>query len=448
MTKLIKRLWNNDSNLKELLQGSGSAFILRIVGMGLGYLFILLVTRYYGAEAMGLYTLSFTVLQIVSVFSILGMDTLILRFTGEYSAKGDVRGIQHVYKYVLILTIPAATALSATVYFSVHWLAEHVFNDIKLVPFLQISALEILPITLLYIHAQALRGLKRIVMFSLFNGVSISFFASIILFFASDYWDAQIIPMYAHLFAILMSTICVVIAWQFYLKKFKKTMPDEAMQEKIMLTKKTMLSISMPMMLSSSLFLVMNWTDVLILGMYQTAEDVGIYSVALKVAMVTSIVLTAVNSISAPKFAAMWGKKDAQGLERIVKQSTKLIFWFTLPVLIIIWVFPHEILHVFGSEFSAGVTVLLLLTVGQLFNAMCGSVGTLLTMSGHQVIVQNILFISVIMNLIMNVISVQEYGMIGVAIATMISTFLWNGLMVFYAWKKLGFVTINIGVGK
>ena len=43
-----------------------------------------------------------------------------------------------------------------------------------------------------------------------------------------------------------------------------------------------------------------------------------------------------VNSIAAPKFSEIYASGDLELLKKIVKQSTKTIFWVSIPVLIII----------------------------------------------------------------------------------------------------------------
>ena len=41
-----------------------------------------------------------------------------------------------------------------------------------------------------------------------------------------------------------------------------------------------------------------------------------------------------VNSIASPKFVEMFAKKDMLGLKKVVHQSTKMIFWSSLPLVI------------------------------------------------------------------------------------------------------------------
>jgi O-antigen/teichoic acid export membrane protein len=186
------------------------------------------------------------------------------------------------------------------------------------------------------------------------------------------------------------------------------------------------LSVSIPMLFSSSLALIMGWTDVIMLGIFRTDKEVGIYNVALKLSMITSITLMAINTIAAPKFAEFWGEGDIKGLAKISKQSTKLIFWTSLPILLLFLIFPKPILGIFGEEFKGGAEVLMILTVGQFINSASGSVGYILQMTGHQKFHQNVILIGTILNIILNWFLIPLYGIIGASIASVISMFFWN----------------------
>ena len=80
-----------------------------------------------------------------------------------------------------------------------------------------------------------------------------------------------------------------------------------------------------------------------------------------------------------------------------------------------------------------------MLTVGQLVNVTCGSVGCLLVMTGNEKIMRNIILITAAMNIILNVLLVREYGPIGVAYATAFSTVMWNIWAMVSVKKRLGF---------
>ncbi len=444
---MIKRLKNkvgSDKHLSELLSGSAIAFIFRMGGIGMGYLFVLLVARAYGAEAMGVFILSFTVLQITSVISRLGMDTLLLRVTGEYATKVNGREIIiDTYKNLLLFTIPFTIFVSVILYLYAPFIAIYVFHKPILVDSIQLASFGVLPLTMLSIHRESLRGLKKIMIFSFFISLSIPLFATIILIILIYVSTGVNMPLYAQVIALLVSALFSIFLWKHHITALRfNVCKDEIINSKLSIRK--MFSISLPMMLAGSLYMIMNWTDTVMLGMYVSEEEIGIYSVALKIATLTSITLMAINSIAAPKFAEMWGKNDLFGLEKIVQQSTKIIFYTTLPLLIIILLFPQFLLSMFGDEFIVGKWALVILIIGQFFSAISGSVSNILQMTGHQKIFQNIIILALIVNISLNYFLIPIYGINGAAIATSTSTILWNLSGAYYIMKHNKILTIYI----
>lgn len=444
MIKRFKSSLKGDVHFSELFRGSVLAFIFRLVGIAAGYLFTILITQGYGAEAMGIFALSFTVLQIAAVFGQFGMDTVILKITGENSAKNNGASvIQNAYVKIVMIVLLLSLFISIGLYWSSPLIATAVFDTPTMILPLQWIALSVLPMAILAIHKEALRGLKEIISYSIFTTVSVPFIASIgliVLLTVGNY--SKEMPVVAQIGSIIISAIFAVLIWR---KKYKRVVSDsnQFSKNEDFLTYTDIIKIAIPMMFASSLFLIMNWTDTLMLGIFRTQEEVGVYNVALKISMLTSITLMAINAIAAPKFSEMWGKKDINGLKKVVQQSSKMIFWSSLPILILFLLAPKFLLAFFGDEFTIGATVLVILTIGQFFNAISGSVGTLLSMTGHQVIVQNVLIVSIVINIFLNYILVAPLGMVGVGIATATSTVIWNLLMVYFVWKKLGFLSIK-----
>ena len=160
--------------------------------------------------------------------------------------------------------------------------------------------------------------------------------------------------------------------------------------------------------------------------------------------MFASISLMAINSIASPKFAEMYGKKDFDGLKKVVHQSTKMIFWSTLPLVILFFIFPDFLLGIFGTEFKVGVTAFIYLSIGKLISAFSGSVGNLLQMTGRQIIFMNLLFVGAIINVVLNYLLIPIYGVNGAALASMVSLSTWNLTMVYFVKREFGFYTFYI----
>ncbi len=95
-----------------------------------------------------------------------------------------------------------------------------------------------------------------------------------------------------------------------------------------------------------------------------------------------------------------------------------------------------------GPDFAEAFPILMILSIGQFFNISTGCSGLLLIMCGYEKIHGAISVISVISNLILNLILISYYGAMGAALATAITVTTANLLKVFYAKRKTDILTL------
>ena len=295
-----------------------------------------------------------------------------------------------------------------------------------------------------------LRGLKKIAEFSFFYRVSQALFSLLLIIIMYQFTKGSDIPVYAYLVSISIVSLLSFLSFRYWLKK--KSDGKESAEKEIM-SYSTLLKISIPLMLAQSVQFIMAWTDKLILGNMTTSEDVGIYFTAFKLSMFAAVALMSINSIASPKFAEMFARNDMNGLKKIVQQSTKMIFWTSVPLISIFFIFPEFFLGLFGEEFKVGVTAFIFLSCGRLVSSFSGSVGNILQMTGNQNIYGIILLVGAIINVCLNLILIPDsnplanYGISGIngaAFASMCSLSFWNLSMVLVVKKKFGFYTFYI----
>lgn len=438
MLAKIKAKVRSDSDLEELLNGSVIAFALKLAGVACTYIFTFFIARYYGAEAMGIFALSFTMLQIASIVSRLGLDTALLRFISQYASKGEWVCVRKVYRNALQLVLPASLVMSLIFMYSSPWVATNFFQKESLKVYFQIAALGIVPFSWLYLNTECLRGLKEIKSYAFLQTISPYLIGSVLLILLSFIFPgSNHQPVIAYIISIVLTCIGSIWIWKGR-SRHKQSLSSSKPE---VIRHKALLKVSGPMLLASSMFLIMQWTDTLMLGALRSEEEVGVYSVCLKIANITSLSLMAINSIAAPKFAEMWGKENIKGLEKIAKQSTKMIVFISTPILLVIAIFPSSILNLFGNEFTTGYLALILLVLGQFINSISGSVGYILQMTEQETIHQKIIVLASIINVFLNYILIPTHGITGAALASMASTFFWNVYMIIVIRKKLN---INI----
>lgn len=431
----IKQIFGNDAHLFELFKGGSATFLMKIFGMTLGYVLAILITNNYGAKFFGQYATALLILEFMTIFSRLGIDTTIIRFFSSFVVNKETSKISKLFvktSYILLLSSSAFALL--TFLFS-DWLAQLLNASafhIKLVSFVAI------PLVFYYLNAQALRGLKKIVAFSFLNNVALVLGALMLLLAAEVIFNNENLPIFAYVSSVVLMTILSFYLWFKYSRNF-----ETDSSEKI-ISSRELIKISIPLLLGQSMMIIMGKIDILMLGSFFDQESVGIYNAALKVSMLAYIALMAINSIAAPKFSELYSSGDLIALKSLVQKSTKTIFWLTFPVVLVFALFPTQILSVFGDEFKIAALSLIILSIGKMFSAICGSVGTLLQMSGNQKYFQNVLIAAAILNIILNYILIPEFKLIGAAVASLVSNVFWNLLMVIYIKKKFGFYTIYL----
>ena len=192
------------------------------------------------------------------------------------------------------------------------------------------------------------------------------------------------------------------------------------------------------MLVPSALSFIQSWTDTIILGIYRDDAEVGIYNVALRLGALSSVVLASVNSISAPKFSELFATQDMKGFATVAKQSTKMIFITSAPVLVLFVLFPGFILGVYGKEFTSGSLAFVLISIGQFISAISGSVGLILLMTNNQVIFQYIIMATSFLGIVLSFWLIPLWGMNGAALSNMIALIMANILCLIVVYKKFG----------
>ena len=118
--------------------------------------------------------------------------------------------------------------------------------------------------------------------------------------------------------------------------------------------------------------------------------------------------------------------------------SVRLLLAAGLPIIAVIIIFPGKILSLFGSEYTQGALVLIILAFGQLVNIMTGSVAMLLSMTKYERELRNMTIITALIVLPFGFYLISSFGLIGAAITTSFSIALHNLLLALSVYSKLG----------
>lgn len=200
---------------------------------------------------------------------------------------------------------------------------------------------------------------------------------------------------------------------------------------------KEWLKVGIPLLFHNTFQNLLKQTDIVMLGLLVGAGGVGIYSAASKTSIWASFVLQTINIVTAPVYATLYTKGDREQLQKVVSTVSWWIFIPSIVMALGLILFSKPLLSIFGPEFVDAEWNLRILVIGQLFSALCGSVGNLITMTGYQNEALIVSSVCAVINLFMNAILIHFWGTIGAALSTTFVVVLRNTLMSVLVIKKI-----------
>jgi O-antigen/teichoic acid export membrane protein len=421
----------------ELILRSGSVLLVRVAGAGLGFAFNVALARVLGADGLGIYHLALTFALIASVVGRVGMDAALLKFGATSHAAMDGRRLAAVHRMGMGMATLGCGIVAASTFLAADWLAATLYSDPAIAAPLRLMSLALLPFALLNLYGELLKAGHHQALSSFVQGAALPMVSLLLLFvFAGHLKDASAAA------AIYLAATVAVCLSSYVL--WRRSVPRGHSRETKSLRFRELLGTAMPMYGSAIADVVMTFSDVLILGMFATATEVGIYTAAARTALLTRFLLLANSAVVAPRFAALHAANDKEGVARLALRSTLLTTFSSVPLLLIFIVFPEKILSLFGPQFEAGAQVLIVLSIGQFVNAMTGPVGYLLNMSGFHRIEGRIAVVGALMTAGLCFALIPLWGLLGAAAANAIATASCNLLRVYFAKSRLGILMLPI----
>ena len=398
---------------------------VRSFGAVAALIFSIFLTRKYGPDVSGLFFLTFSVFSLTAVFARVGLDNSLLRFIGSSSSAGEWSSVNDVMNKSLLLVFCTSALFSILSYFFSDFIALDVFNDERLSEYFEVMSPFITLLAISSLLAMGLQGRHRTLLSVLILNVSTNVLMVLSIFFG------DVPPSELPAFFTIASALTTLLAFTFWFYKLPKT-------NRSAMSWHELFSSCLPLWLVMFVGQLIQWSGNIFLGIWSTPSEVALFTAAQRTAMLMIFVLTAINTVVAPKFAHLHKSQNHEQLASVAYYSARLLSVVSLPILIIMFVFPKEILALFGEEFDNAAIYLQILALGQFVNAITGSVGYLLSMSGNEKDLRNSSIVSGLIVITLSLILVPLYGGLGAAISVAIAIAMQNLLAVHWVKKRLG----------
>lgn len=422
-----------------LVRAASGSFVLRVSNVGLIFLLNVLLARLLGASGLGAYTFATAWVNILGLVTTLGFSRLLVREIAVYhdrSEWGLMRGLlQRANQLVLPTSSGAAlTAVAVALLFRDRASPEVIYTFC--------IAMALVPLTaVIYLRQTTMQGLRRIVVGqvpeSILRPILTIAFVAVAYLLLRDSLGAP--------WAMAASLAGTLIAFLVGLVLLRRSVPATAKLAVPEYRTRLWLRGTFPLMLLGVAQIINVRTDVVMLGLISGAQSAGIYTVASRGAELVTFLLFAANVALGPTVSSLYASGEMERLQRLITRASRLVFFGSLPIALALIFFGKWFLLIFGTEFTQSGTALAILCVGTLFNATMSAVGLLLIMTGYDRRAAVGVGIGAGLNIALNAFLIPAFGIEGAAIATATSTVVWNSLLAFWVYKKLGIYPTALG---
>lgn len=414
--------------LKQLLK----VLLLHLFSLVASFASTWLIARHLGKEGYGLFVYGFSWISILVIIACLGFETLLLRelpgFLVNKSSDKAKSLINFAFKTTFIFAIVISIISAAS--FS---LFEFPSNpSFRKVLFLALPALPFL--VSISISSSILRGFKLngySMMVEKIIRPSLLFLLAASLIFASDYFNV-INLIIGNLFVLGISALTAGVVVYF---KIMRKLPEHKKADNVFEWK----NIAWNILLINILFILTSQIATLFLGWLSSEGETGMYGLSLRLIELPATVVTLFNFVLAPIFAEYFSDRKTIELASLTKKTSLVMITLSLPLIILYLLVPSFCLSLFGNSYSGGEPVLILFSFIQIIVIINGNANYLLLMSGNTLSLIRITGFSLLIQIVLCIVLIPEYGAYGAALATVGQLLFQNTLVYFSVKKKLGF---------
>ncbi|CCE07601.1 putative polysaccharide export protein, PST family [Bradyrhizobium sp. STM 3843] len=417
---------------------AGLIFLIRVVSAGLAYISQILLARWMGGADYGVYVYVWTWVLLLGSMLDFGLGTSAQKLIPEYRtrrAQAQLRGFLSGSRWLTFAASSVAALLLAGL---VHLLSPW------------IDAREITPLMIgcatlpAFVVANTQDGIARshdwmtlglMPQFIIRQGLIIAFTAGLfVLGFALGATAAM-----------LASAAAVWIAMAGQLVVLNRRLDRHVEAGPNAYDIGGWLAVSLPILLVEGFYLLLSYTDVLVLQQFRPSEEVGVYFAVVKTLALVSFIHYAMSATTAHRFAEYHAQGDKARLSAYVAHAISWTFWPSLAATLVLLALGKPLLFLFGPQFTAGYDIMFIAAVGLVVRAAIGPVERLLNMLGQQRACALAYASAFAMNLVLCIALVPRFGGHGAAAATSLSLSFETALLFWIVKQRLGLHVLAIG---
>lgn len=419
---------------KYLIKGTFYAYIIKAIGVSVTFFLNLLLSRRFGAYEMGFYFIALNIATIIFTIGAFGFPSSLLKYCSIFwSSKMYInvrKAIIIASKYIMF----AGIIISIFVFVGAKYIS--VFSNKKELEIpLKIFSFVLIPSSLILILSEIFKAFNKISTSILIKDVLVPGLTIIYILLLNN--TTVINQLYiSRLFSSFIIALGAII-YMFYILKDKVVISayEEFDKESFLLTTKSLFWVTF-------FQVIILWNDTFFLAFFSKPEDIGIYNIAKKIALLLSFFLYAISAVASRDFAIYYKQKKIKKLKQLYFRSILLLSIVVLPISLFIFFKAKLILSFFGNEFITGESILHWFVLGQLINVLFGPIGFVLIMIEGEKDYKNLLITVFLINILSNYFLIKTLDVTGAAVVFLITQVLLNTGTAYFVNKRIKLINI------
>ena len=235
-------------------------------------------------------------------------------------------------------------------------------------------------------------------------------------------------------FGVFCTAIIVIVQAIIIRSRLNKMFPDAKSSG----PKKLWLLATLPLTLTLAVDEIFTWSDILILGFLVSPEDVSVYFAAQRSMSLAAFIQYAFMLVMVRDFSLANAIRDKSALQKKISNASNWTFWLTVPAVTLTLAGGYPLLWLFGPHFVSGYAIMFVLGIGYIMRAAVGQAQDLMIVLGYQK--ANIAISSgcILLNVVMSIILIPSFGIMGAALATMVTYVVRSIAFAFAAYRLAG----------
>ena len=380
-------------------------FIFYATNQILGLIVPLIVTPYIsrilGAEGVGIYSYTYSIVYYFMIVALLGMQYYGNRSVAKI--RDDKEKLSKVFSEIYFLQLVVASIV--TIIYIIFIMLNQKYRIYYIIQIMFVISVAF-DISWLYSGLEKFKvTVTRNFIIRILSAVAIFLFVKT----KNDLW------IYTTIMA-ATTLLNQLVLWPFVFKAVK--IRRVSLKSLIKHIKPTIV-LFIPVLGAS----VYNVMDKIMLGMLSSVEEVGYYENSERILNIPFHIVSALGTVTLPRIANLNKQKDTESIKNIMIKSLRFLLFILIPMMFGIWVVADYIVVLYlGDEFTKAIMPLKILSMILIFKSISQITRQqyLIPMEKDKIYI-NSTIIGAILNFIINLILIPIYQTIGACIATVIT---------------------------